>query len=144
MEINFEDYISDEEKKEIVVEEYRSLVRAKMKTEYDLKRILSNIAYDVYYDIVDECFDGTSKKLLKDNIDKIIADPSSYNIFKKPNAWDRDANSAYKYLQEVIVANKPKIAKIVSDLLEEQTIKACKEDMTKTIHDVLAGYIRKI
>jgi hypothetical protein len=143
MEINIDEYLSEEDKREIVVAEFRSLVAKKFATEKDLERILSNTAYSVYYNIVDECFDGKSMALLKENIDKIIENPSSYNVFKKPDAWDREPNSAYRYLQDVIENNKPRIAKKVVGLLDEQTVKTCKEDVVGLINDVLAKHISK-
>lgn len=142
MEINFEDYLSDEEKKEIIINEYRTLVQRKMKTENDLKRILSNVSFEVFYKIVDDCFDGISKATIKEQIDRIISDPKSYNIFKRPDAWDRETNSAYRHMQEVINNHKPKITKKISDLMDEQVIKTCKSDIKDLVETILSEHIK--
>ena len=142
-EIKFEDFISEEEKKEIVVGEFRNLVRREMAEEKDLKRILSNVSFDVYYNIVDRCFDGKSKEIVKEKVDAILADPTSYNIFKKPDAWDREINSAYRYLQDCIANNKLNIAEKVAELLDSQVVEACKKDVKDLVETVLSEHIRR-
>lgn len=140
--IKFEDYISEEEKKAIVLDVYKDLVRSKMNTENDLKRILSNVSYDVFYSIVDDVFDNDSRQLVKSKVDNILSNPVYYNLFKKPDAWDTDSNEAYKHLQQCVKANRPVISAMVQELLEKQVVEACKKDVKDLMNEALSNYLR--
>jgi hypothetical protein len=141
MEINIDDCLTEEQKREIVIEQYRLAVAANMKTEKDIQRILSNAGFNAVYSIIDECFDGSSKEIIRTKINEILNDLSSYNIFNKPDAWSRETNSAYDYLQQCIEENKDVIRDKVVQLLDEQTARACKQDVKELVACAINEYI---
>ena len=112
MEINIDDYISEEEKKRIAEEEYRSVIRNYVNV--DKERILTNCAYRVVQKLVDEAFNEDLNQILVGKVEKIINDLSAYSVFKRKDAWDKDESKGYKYLEQAVDKHK--------DLVEDRVV----------------------
>ena len=141
MEINIDDYLTEDHKREIIIEQYRLVVSSNMKSEADIQRILSNAGFNTVYSIVDECFDGSSKAVIKAKINEILNDPSAYHIFNKPDAWSRETNSAYDYLQKCVEENRDTIRDKVAALIDEQVARSCKHDVKELVACAISEYI---
>ena len=118
MEINIHDYISEEEKKRIAEEEYRSVIRNYVNV--DKERILTNCAYRVLQKLVDEAFNEDLNQILVGKVENIINDLTSYSVFKRKDAWDKDESKGYKYLEQAVDNHKglieDKVVEIISSL----------------------------
>ena len=112
MEINIDDYISEEERKRIAEEEYRSVIRNYVNV--DKERILTNYAYRVVQKLVDEAFNEDLNQILVGKVEKIINDLSAYSVFKRKDAWDKDESKGYKYLEQAVDKHK--------DLVEDRVV----------------------
>lgn len=112
MEINIDDYISEEERKRIAEEEYRSVIRNYVNV--DKERILTNCAYRVVQKLVDEAFNEDLNQILVGKVEKIINDLSAYSVFKRKDAWDKDESKGYKYLEQAVDKHK--------DLVEDRVV----------------------
>jgi hypothetical protein len=106
MEIKVEDYLSHEEIKQIVIAEVRQQAKSVLKSEEDVKRILSNNAYEAVYQLVDKTLDEDLVEHMRDKVVRIISGLSEYHLFKTPDAWSRDENSAYQLLKQIVHENK--------------------------------------
>ncbi|CAO3886329.1 hypothetical protein [Achromobacter mucicolens] len=115
--INIDDYLSDEDKRQIARDEFRAACAGRSAA--DFERILSNAAYDLVRKEVDAVFDGDMVATVRANAVKIINDLSSYTVFAKPNAWDREASKGWTYLQEAIEAARPALAERVLAIIAE-------------------------
>lgn len=139
MEIDVTDYLSKEEMKELAREAFIVSAKIHFKTENNIKRIISNGAYDIVYKMVDESFNEDLKDIMTEKVKKIISGMSSNSIFSKPSAWDTETNKAYDHLQNCIKSHFPKIEitvkKLVEENIESQTMLYLKEDITETIHE---------
>lgn len=144
MEINIDNYLSEYDKKEIAISEYRNAIRSQISSEADLQRILSNAGFHSVYKIVDECFDVDSKKIIKEKIDQILKNTSYYHLFQKPDVWSRETNTAYQYLQDCINENRPAIKSKVEELLDAQTIESCKQDIKELVHEYVLERIQSL
>lgn len=116
MEINIDDYISEEEKKRIAEEEYRSVIRNYVNV--DKERILTNCAYRVVQKLVDEAFNEDLNQILVDKTVAIIHDLSAYSLFKRKDAWDKDESKGYKYLEQAVDKHKDLIENRVVEIIQ--------------------------
>lgn len=119
--MNIESYITQEEMKEIAVQEFRGRIRELSQS--DLERVVNNSAYQVVWSAVDECMDDKAKGILKEKVLNIINDMTFFNVFSKPNAWDRQDQQAYGVIMQTIKDNKDLIDKTVKEGLSGLTKK---------------------
>ena len=121
MEINIQDYVTEDDMRRIAEEEFRAMCRRS--TTENFERILSNAAYAIVHKEVDEAFDAGMAETVKEKAIKIIQDFSAYSVFRAPNAWDKDASKGWTYMQAAIEGAKQlideKIESYVRDMPEE-------------------------
>lgn len=124
----FEKYLTEEEKKAIVEEEFRAAFARYMKDETSFKRIITNACYGTVWKMVDEAFDLNLEKIMKKRVEEIIGNMTYFTVFKAPDAWERESNGAYKLLQQCLQESKP--------LLKDKVVAA--------IQSAPKGYIRAV
>ena len=84
MKINIEEYLTEEEMKEIAQQEFRKCISHQSKE--SLERIINNSAYQVVWSAVDESLDGEAIGILKEKVIEIIGDMSAFNVFATPRS----------------------------------------------------------
>ena len=144
MEINFSDYLTEEEQKEIVKECFKDQCKESFKNEKNLQRIIFNQAYNIVWKMVDEVFDNSLENLLKEKVKIIIEGLSEFTIFKKPDAWDREPNNAYNFLQKCIEENFSRIKQIVDENIDKETLKELKIDINDRISECVSAIYKEI
>lgn len=135
--INIDDYLGDEEKRQIARDEFRAACARR--SDADFERILSNAAYDLVRKEVDAVFDGDMVATVRANAVKIINDLSSYNVFAKPNAWDREASKGWTYLQEAIEAARPAMVDRVLAIIDTMSAVDLRERIEDLVCDAIIG-----
>ncbi|NCQ52055.1 hypothetical protein GW796_09205 [archaeon] len=135
IEINIDDYLSEDEKKYAVTTAFKELVKSNFKRETDLTRILSNTAYEIVHKTVDDILGESTKSIIAKEVKRIVQDKSTlkHSIFKKPDAWDREPNNAYKFLQKCIEEQFSVIKQIVQENIEKETLSLLKENLNDYI-----------
>ena len=144
MEINIEDYLTDYDIKDILKEEIRDSVKIHMKDENNIKRILSNSAYEIVAQMVDEIFNDDLENILTIKVKSIIDNITHFTIFKEPSAWDREPNNAYKVLQKEIESHFGRIKEIVKESIDTETMKKLKENIDDKIQDAIYEIYKEI
>jgi hypothetical protein len=137
LEINIDEYITEEEKKLIAKEAFKEACWLKFKDEDTVKRIISNSAYDIVYRMVDESFNMELEYFLQDRVVELVKNLSEYHLFKRPDAWSRESNSAYQILERALIDNKGLIESVVKEKLPEATMQAIKADLKEYIQDAV-------
>jgi hypothetical protein len=152
MEIDVMEHLTPSKMEEIVEDELRAIIR-RFFNEYDvkeidtnLKRIITNVSYDIVAKMVDTVFNNKLEKMLTEKVTEIIQKGlTQYHIFKKPEVWDNEPNDAYVVLQKAIKSHHGKMKQVVSDNIEKQTLiqlkKILKED---AIVDIIAEIYKEI
>ena len=110
MNIDIENYLSPEEIKSIVADEFRGIVRQQFNTDSDTKRILANIGYEVFYNILDKEVPNFQDKIIKKTKECVEDNDYSYAIFRKSNGWGDKDSLGYTYTKKAIEENKDIIA----------------------------------
>lgn len=103
-EFKIEDYLSEYEIKNILKDVLRNKCESYLENNFE--RMVSNAAYHIVWESVDEVIDGSFKDQLKSAVSKQMSSFSEFHIFRKPDAWNREPNSAYKLLMESIEEHK--------------------------------------
>ena len=81
IEINVEDYITEEEKTEMVVSAYQNAIYEKMK--YMKEDVfLANVGYEVVFKAVDEMLGEDSRKVIEEKVKELIGNFSSFEVFR--------------------------------------------------------------
>lgn len=140
MEINLQDHLSPEDMKAIAEQEFRAYIQRKLSTEADLKRFLSNIAYNVVSDMCDDKLGYPLQQSLQESVEKVVNDLSHYTVFKKPDACDDGCNGMYKFLQDTLDKQKPMIEKIVQENAEVMALHTIKGEIKTMIGEAIQQY----
>ncbi|KDD21202.1 hypothetical protein [Bordetella bronchiseptica] len=135
--INIDDYLSDEEKRQIARDEFRAACGRVSASSFE--RILSNAAYELVRKEVDAAFDGSMVETVRTNAVKVINELSSYTVFTPPSAWEREASKGWTYLQEAIEAARPAVAERVLAIVQGLDGDALRERLDGLIGDVIVA-----
>ena len=134
-----EDYLTELDKKRIAESVFRDQLESILKDENDLHRFMSNHGYRIVYQMVDEQLDDGIAETLKKKVTEIISGMTFFNVFKKPDAWDRDNNSAYHILRESVLSQKDEIDKVVSETIS----KSPKSALRNIVNDGIKEWVIK-
>lgn len=136
MELKIEDYLSEEEIKEIAKEEVTRQVRQAIRKD-DLDRIISNSAYNFIWKAVDEQIDENLIDIIKEKTIKIINELSSYCIFRQRDAWQNEDSKAYTYVQQAIEDNKEVIFNRVKESMMNINTEVIMDRLNDLIYQVI-------
>ena len=140
IEINIEDYITEEEKKEMVVSAYQNAIYEKMK--YMKEDVfLANVGYEVIFKAVDEMLGEDSRKVIEEKVKELIGNFSSFEVFRSSD-YGKPSNG-YLMIEEAVESNRELINKRVKSLITEMSDESFKykiEDMlNEEIHKAIFG-----
>lgn len=135
MNINIEDYLSDNEIKLIVEEEFRSKVKDLFRTEKEMTRIITNLGYDNTFKIIEEEVPNF-KEIIKEQTKKRCQEISSYCVFREKDNFS-DRSLGQEYLEEAVENNKEIINKRVIEIMN----KLNKQDIANEICSILEDKI---
>lgn len=118
MEINIKDYLTESEIKEIIIDEFRSSLRNHLKDEKTVTRIISNAPYYKLYEVVDENLPEGYKEAIKNKVTELIADLSSYSVFRYSYLDDRKPESlGSKIIESTVKENENLIKENVQKVI---------------------------
>lgn len=139
--INIDDYLSDEEKKQIAKEAFRDACMRRSKD--DFERILSNAGYDLVQKSVDEAMDGNMAEVIKTKSLEIINGLTAFSVFKEKDIWDKEESSAWKILQGAVRDNKTLLEEKVAEIIGNLGHGVVRELLEKELLDALVARVVK-
>lgn len=144
MEINFKDYLSDNEVKEIVQDELRIQVRKLFSgTEENTQRLLSNLAYAIVRDEVDKIVPNYEQDLVNKVAELIKSKDLSFHVFNYHYSTNAPTSFGSKVIEQTVKENqqliKDKVVKTIqeADYSEQALMKfeSLADDFTSNIYD---------
>ena len=144
MEINFKDYLSDNEVKEIVQDELRIQVRKLFSgTEENTQRLLSNLAYAIVRDEVDKIVPNYEQDLVNKVAELIKSKDLSFHVFNYHHSTNAPTSFGSKVIEQTVKENqqliKDKVVKTIqeADYSEQALMKfeSLADDFTSNIYD---------
>ena len=139
MDIKIEDYLSKEEIKEICKDALYQKIREDMRN-LNVNDIVANISYAEVADMVDTYVgeDDFCKREIPHKVRDVIAGLSSFEVFRKADAWERKSSIAYDITQEECRASRPLIKARVEQIINEYNFPQLdRDEIMYTIADVL-------
>lgn len=116
IEINIDDYVSDQDKRSLCLEYIREILRGDGNSNHK-ERVLSNMAYNSAYRLLDDALTKEDLKTIRTKTKKIIQDKSSYGIFRKKDVWGQEDSVAWVEVKNAIETHKHLISDLVKDAI---------------------------
>ena len=128
MEIKIEDYITEEEKKEIVISQFKEDVSKMLggneytSTGKDRDRIIKNSVAHWITEYIEKTLTDEDKNTIRENVLDTIKNRNdlSFYIFQKPDVWDRTEYTAYKIIQNAVKENEQFIKDKVTESIKQK------------------------
>ena len=139
MDIKIEDYIDEQEIKEICKDALYQKIREDMR-ELNVNDIIANISYAEVAAMVDTYVgeDNFCKKEIPQKVHRVIDELSTYTVFRKADAWERKNSIAYDIMQEECRASRPRIKARIEQIIDEYNFPQLeRSEIMYTIADVL-------
>lgn len=123
------DILSEDEIKSVAMEAIKGMVVKQFSgSEEKPHRLITNLCYDFVFEMVNRQFDGKLAELIKAKVPVIIDDLSSYHVFRRKDAWDKEDSTAYKILQEEMMSSHPLIRARVEQIIQEYPFEELRRD----------------
>ena len=139
MDIKIEDYLDEEEIKEICKDALYQKIREDMRN-LNVNDIVANISYAEVAAMVDTYVgeDDFCKREIPHKVLDVIDGMSTFTVFQKADAWGRKNSIAYDIMQEECRASRPLIKARVEQISNEYNFPQLERDeIMYTIADVL-------
>lgn len=124
LKINIEDYLTIDEIKDVIRDEFAASVAKTLSKETDLTRIIGNIAHEIVFDEVKK-YIPEFKELLVDNVKELIEEKNfQWYMFRGKDVWDKEEGPGLTIIKETLNSNKDVIKKRIEDDINNFDIKA--------------------
>lgn len=140
MSINFAQYLSEPEIKDIAREELRSAIKEHLTVE----RRVSNLIYDVSQSVVNETLEselgaGWRKKLVARASEIIDSGELEFELFKRADFWEKKPGPAYEPMVEAVKKNTDLIEQRAKELIENMSLDDMGEVLIQALSSRLGG-----
>ena len=139
MDIKIEDYLDEQEIKEICKDALYQKIREDMR-ELNVNDIIANISCAEVAAMVDTYVgeDNFCKREIPQKVHRVIDELSTYTVFRKADAWERKNSIAYDIMQEECRASRPRIKARIEQIIDEYNFPQLeRSEIMYTIADVL-------
>jgi hypothetical protein len=140
--IDIENYLSEEEIKEICKDTMRGIIREQFRKEADVDRVISNLSYEFLFKQISESIGEDAVALIKSKVNKLLQDSTSieYELFRKADAWERSESVGYTILKQAIKDNADLINERVKETISVYDF-GNREEIKEAIEDSVHSYI---
>lgn len=137
LEIKIEDYLTIDEMKDIIRDEFAASVAKTLSKETDLTRIIGNIAHEIVFNEVGK-YIPEFKELLVENVKELIEKKNfQWYMFRGKDVWDNEEGPGLTIIKETLNSNKDDIKKRIEDAINNFDIKALISDyLGKKVEEV--------
>lgn len=138
MEINIENYLSDIEIKNIIIEEFREEIQKSIRRT-GVSRFIANLAYQNVFEEINKEAPNFENEI-KEKTKEVIENLTSYSVFRKKDLVDNEDSLAQKYLEQSVENNKDIIENKVKDILNNLS----KTDISYEISSIIEDKIENL
>lgn len=117
VEIDINDYLSEEEKKQLCIDYVKETLRGDANQE---ERVLGNMAYSAAYAILDSVLTPEMMTQVRELATKAILKSTDFGIFRKKDAWGGEDSPAYLEVKRAVDENKHLIGQMVKKAMLER------------------------
>lgn len=121
--ININNYLSEQDKKEIVTNEFRRAIRESLNSDTKITDILSNAAYISVFKETNELVKDAKERIFN-KVNEILDNPTNYCVFRNNYLTNAPESLASKMLDEAVRNNKElfneKVYKVIAECSDER------------------------
>jgi len=142
--VNINDYLTEQEKKEIAIETFKEHVRKELfkestgtiKSDSEVQRVIGNITHQVVFNEVEK-YIPDARNLIKEGVKKVIKKDLSHTVFKKKDDWGSPDSLAIKYLNEEIKENEGTFKARIKECITNY-------DFSSTVNEEISNQLDKL
>jgi len=153
IEININDYLSEEEKKELVIQTFKETVKRELldgksdntiQSDSEIQRVIGNISHHIVMKEM-QTYIPEFEQMIKDKVRKILTTADlTYQIFKKKDAWDNHESLAITYLNETVKNCKETFQNRIKEIIENYDLSKAITDEVSAVFNEMAGNFYKL
>lgn len=149
LEININDYLCEDEIKNIVEDEIRKSIYRHFNDENNIKRILSNVSYELVFNKVDEIIKSTSNitedtyTLINNKVIDIINNLSEYSVFRQSNIYGDKESEAQCMLRCCVESNKDLLKTKVKEIIDNYNYSEIKNYISDMLYECIMNNFKE-
>ena len=139
MNINIENYLSEEEIKDICKEGLRNNIKKQFSSEKEIMRIITNLSYyELWEEIEKEV--PNCKNIIKEKTIMQLNNISTYDVIRRKDEFNSSNSVAQEFIENYVKENKEIIENKVKTILNELS----KTDIKYEIEEIIENYIENL
>ena len=152
IEINIDNYLSEEEKKELAIQVFKAQVKQELfksddgtiQSDSEIQRVIGNITHHIVMAEVQKYIPDFEEQI-KSKVRKALTEKDiSYEIFKVKNVWDSEESLAITYLNETVRSCKEIFQNRIKETIENYDLSKAITEEVCTVFDEMAGNFYKL
>lgn len=141
IEIDMDDYLSEDEKREIALDEFRRSLARTLATPNDVERFVGNVAYTVVWDEIDRQTTEDMRATIAKKVVDLIGGMSVYTVVDRGDSiLRRKPTTAAKMIDESVNENAEALRGRVRELIEQVSL----SDVEDQFHSVISDMFRRV
>lgn len=144
MNVNINDYLSEEDKKAIAIDVFRQQVKNELfngndgtvQADNEVQRIIGNITHEVVFTEVQKYIPDVKEQIIS-KVKRVLAKDLSYEVFRKKDAWGKEESLAITYIKEEVKANEEVFKTRIKDMIANY-------DLEPTLNEEVANKFDKL
>lgn len=144
VDVNINDYLSEEDKKEIAIDVFRQQVKKELfnsndgtvQADSEVQRIIGNITHEVVFTEVQKYIPDAKEQIIG-KVKKALAKDLNYEVFRKKDAWGKEESLAITYIKEEVKANEEVFKTRIKDMIANY-------DLEPTLNEEVANKFDKL
>ncbi len=114
--VNFSEYLSDEEIKELVKDQVKAEVQKFFRNEENAQRILSNLSYKIVFNEVDKIVPNSIDVITKKTLEIVDKQDYGYLVFRKKSSFESNS-FAYDVIEKTVIQHQARIQEKTVDAI---------------------------
>ena len=144
MNVNINDYLSEEDKKAIAIDVFRQQVKNELfngndgtvQADNEVQRIIGNITHEVVFTEVQKYIPDVKEQIIS-KVKRVLAKDLNYEVFRKKDAWGKEDSLAITYIKEEVKANEEVFKTRIKDMIANY-------DLEPTLNEEVANKFDKL
>ena len=142
IELNLEDYLTDEEiknacEKAIYTNTYHKLAAL------DIDTVIANSSYKIIWKVLDEKFDKNLEEILCKKCEDVINNLSAFSVFRNKDSFNSKKSVGQEILDKKIVESESLIERRINEIIEKYDFNELNEYIGETIYDCIMKKLSK-
>ena len=138
--VNLLDYMTEEQMRDIAVDEFRNALRRFLYKEKDVERILANVSYNIVSKKLAEVTNKSEaeiEKILTENVKKFLgSDSVTYVLFRKGDAYCEEG-VANPLLRKIVAESEGLMKDTVEKTIKEYDFSSVREGIMDMVYKVI-------